>query len=132
MSTKSHPIEQSSLYRLSTKKKLASLLQVNLPTLLTLVRGDNYRTFTIQNESGKERIVEEPLGNLKQLQSRLHKLLQRIQPPPYLHSGVKGRSYVSNAREHLGGGRVLRSEEHTSELQSLRHLVCRLLLEKKQ
>src|SRR5262245_64481162 len=26
---------------------------------------------------------------------------------------------------------VMRSEEHTSELQSLRHLVCRLLLEKK-
>src|SRR5258705_7028337 len=26
---------------------------------------------------------------------------------------------------------LLRSEEHTSELQSLRHLVCRLLLEKK-
>src|SRR5262245_64967311 len=25
----------------------------------------------------------------------------------------------------------IRSEEHTSELQSLRHLVCRLLLEKK-
>src|SRR5205814_9970437 len=29
----------------------------------------------------------------------------------------------------LDGGR---SEEHTSELQSLRHLVCRLLLEKKK
>src|SRR5947199_4012031 len=28
-------------------------------------------------------------------------------------------------------GRGTRSEEHTSELQSLRHLVCRLLLEKK-
>src|SRR5258705_9210464 len=28
--------------------------------------------------------------------------------------------------------RCLRSEEHTSELQSLRHLVCRLLLEKKK
>src|SRR5438045_5970294 len=27
--------------------------------------------------------------------------------------------------------RAVRSEEHTSELQSLRHLVCRLLLEKK-
>src|SRR5437899_5102289 len=26
---------------------------------------------------------------------------------------------------------ITRSEEHTSELQSLRHLVCRLLLEKK-
>src|SRR5258705_4375048 len=29
------------------------------------------------------------------------------------------------------GGPNGRSEEHTSELQSLRHLVCRLLLEKK-
>src|ERR1035438_4988738 len=28
--------------------------------------------------------------------------------------------------------RLIRSEEHTSELQSLRHLVCRLLLEKKK
>src|SRR5262245_63851030 len=27
---------------------------------------------------------------------------------------------------------IERSEEHTSELQSLRHLVCRLLLEKKK
>src|SRR5436853_3935324 len=31
-----------------------------------------------------------------------------------------------------GPGHIMeRSEEHTSELQSLRHLVCRLLLEKK-
>src|SRR5262249_60776386 len=30
-----------------------------------------------------------------------------------------------------GGGRCDRSEEHTSELQSLTNLVCRLLLEKK-
>src|SRR5436853_5778955 len=29
-------------------------------------------------------------------------------------------------------GAADRSEEHTSELQSLRHLVCRLLLEKKK
>src|ERR1035438_1828472 len=45
------------------------------------------------------------------------------------------------AREHRHGGppdrchraqsRARRSEEHTTELQSLRHLVCRLLLEKK-
>src|SRR5437899_12593358 len=30
------------------------------------------------------------------------------------------------------GSTCARSEEHTSELQSLRHLVCRLLLEKKK
>src|SRR5205823_10347551 len=32
----------------------------------------------------------------------------------------------------MGGPRRLRSEEHTSELQSLAYLVCRLLLEKKK
>src|SRR5262245_5214099 len=32
----------------------------------------------------------------------------------------------------LLAGVFARSEEHTSELQSLRHLVCRLLLEKKK
>src|SRR6476659_11203614 len=32
----------------------------------------------------------------------------------------------------LGEYPRMRSEEHTSELQSLRHLVCRLLLEKKK
>src|SRR5476651_2789561 len=31
-----------------------------------------------------------------------------------------------------GGGTQLRSEEHTSELQSRQYLVCRLLLEKKK
>src|SRR5262245_66268196 len=39
-----------------------------------------------------------------------------------------GKHALSNPRRP----RVSRSEEHTSELQSLRHLVCRLLLEKKK
>src|SRR5258705_9858873 len=48
---------------------------------------------------------------------------------------------LEHAVEHWAGCAVVesnpvgfanRSEEHTSELQSLRHLVCRLLLEKKK
>src|SRR2546429_6539348 len=35
-------------------------------------------------------------------------------------------------RERIPGAAALRSEEHTSELQSRLHLVCRLLLEKKK
>src|SRR5437899_12904948 len=50
------------------------------------------------------------------------------------------RTAVARATaRHPGAGRGRRrlphrprSEEHTSELQSLRHLVCRLLLEKKK
>src|SRR5205814_9524790 len=54
----------------------------------------------------------------------------------------RGAGIVAAAREHVRRLReqeaaaaaeaaAARSEEHTSELQSLRHLVCRLLLEKK-
>src|ERR1039458_10398455 len=39
---------------------------------------------------------------------------------------------VSPPEEEAAAQKRLRSEEHTSELQSLRHLVCRLLLEKKK
>src|SRR5262245_64231240 len=45
--------------------------------------------------------------------------------------GLRLRRYGHHARADERHAR-LRSEEHTSELQSLRHLVCRLLLEKKK
>src|SRR2546422_5683383 len=38
---------------------------------------------------------------------------------------------VTDLAERARGKRLTRSEEHTSELQSRLHLVCRLLLEKK-
>src|SRR2546422_5881097 len=41
--------------------------------------------------------------------------------------------FLPNREFVLGGGEFpIRSEEHTSELQSRLHLVCRLLLEKKK
>src|SRR5687767_11161014 len=39
---------------------------------------------------------------------------------------------VHNSRLFKPSPRIIRSEEHTSELQSLAYLVCRLLLEKKK
>src|SRR3989441_7759593 len=39
---------------------------------------------------------------------------------------------AEDLREHRPGYAAGRSEEHTSELQSLAYLVCRLLLEKKK
>src|SRR5262245_63514307 len=48
----------------------------------------------------------------------------------FLHLAEQFARLVIGAE--LLGRRGFRSEEHTSELQSLRHLVCRLLLEKKK
>src|ERR1039458_10640789 len=46
-------------------------------------------------------------------------------------SGARISCNSEGTQDHLSPA-ADRSEEHTSELQSLRHLVCRLLLEKKK
>src|SRR2546422_7907674 len=65
-------------------------------------------------------------------------LMNTYKRPPVVFSHGKG-CYLYDHRgrkylDFLGGIAVnaLRSEEHTSELQSRLHLVCRLLLEKKK
>src|SRR5205814_9172202 len=47
-------------------------------------------------------------------------------------AGSSALSVRPTNASHSRASRQARSEEHTSELQSLRHLVCRLLLEKKK
>src|SRR5690349_23583639 len=53
-----------------------------------------------------------------------------------LHHHARGRRMMARELERglhvLRARQALRSEEHTSELQSRRDLVCRLLLEKKK
>src|SRR2546425_5948597 len=49
-----------------------------------------------------------------------------------LHEAEKGHVTQKQAGEQLKLSDRWRSEEHTSELQSLAYLVCRLLLEKKK
>src|ERR1039458_10658893 len=60
----------------------------------------------------------------------------RLQCQPCLsfftsESGGKSASRTKSSQAVRDSPATTRSEEHTSELQSLRHLVCRLLLEKK-
>src|SRR5262249_61329051 len=53
--------------------------------------------------------------------------------PEPSHDPARRRAPALRARRRRDAARVvLRSEEHTSELQSLTNLVCRLLLEKKK
>src|SRR5258705_9031853 len=60
----------------------------------------------------------------------LHDALPICVPAGDLHAG--GDGLCARARADRVASLHRRSEEHTSELQSLRHLVCRLLLEKKK
>src|SRR2546423_10382713 len=54
----------------------------------------------------------------------------RIRRKPHMVAGFQTEFSYAACREHSENS--VRSEEHTSELQSLAYLVCRLLLEKKR
>src|SRR5258705_10067969 len=55
-----------------------------------------------------------------------------ISAPHSPHRSFPPGTAEKSCRNPRSRSRAMRSEEHTSELQSLRHLVCRLLLEKKK
>jgi hypothetical protein len=100
-----YPLNQSPLYKLQSRKKLAELFGVTIQKLEQLVKAPDsqYRRFekTIEkNGKFKKRFIEHPKPELRRIQRRLVSLLDRIQPPDYLHSGFRGRSYISNARRH--------------------------------
>lgn len=40
-------------------------------------------------------------SKLRQVQARIAVLLRRVVPPEYRHSGVRGRSFITNAQQHL-------------------------------
>lgn len=102
-----YPIDSSPLHKLRTKRKLAQLLGTEVAVVNGLTRDTdrNYKVFPIRS-GRKQRWIQEPKPNLKRLHRRLFRLLQRIDTPDYLHSGVKGRSYMTNAAAHVGPHQV--------------------------
>src|SRR5437899_6893251 len=78
-------------------------------------------------------------GDFRQAAEQFEEALRIARELDDQHLIHRATCNLSTARLSLGqiqeaekGLREIRSEEHTSELQSLRHLVCRLLLEKKK
>lgn len=102
-SKKSYPLDQCPLYKMASRKRLAhEVFNVDLSFLERLAANEgNYRVFKIA-QGEKFRQVEVPKIVLERLHRRLFTLLERIEKPDYLHSGVKGRSYITNARMHVG------------------------------
>src|SRR3989441_9750781 len=69
------------------------------------------------------------LDEARRHRRRLHGLCGEVQLDP-VTAPVGGEETALRVKPRLAVAR--RSEEHTSELQSLAYLVCRLLLEKKK
>src|SRR5690349_22669459 len=71
-----------------------------------------------------------PLGQLVAVR-RIDELIVSVVERLLIHVERDDRHGSKGARRRLRSARLCRSEEHTSELQSRRELVCRRLLAKK-
>ncbi|MFM9269962.1 reverse transcriptase family protein [Halomonas elongata] len=105
---KSYPVNQSPFYKLSNHKLLAKILCMQPYTLKRiLLRGDeNYKFGTTDNG----RAIQIPKTQLLRVHTRINQLLNRVEKPSYLVSGVKGRSHVYNAKMHAGDVAVAKTD----------------------
>jgi hypothetical protein len=106
---KQYLLTDSCFYKLQSKRVLSKLLKIELSSLQALTSDENYNCY-IDNAGAKPREIEHPYFDLDKVQTRIASLVCRIEQPDYIHSGVKGRSHVTNAVEHIGNHHVLTSD----------------------
>ncbi|ADC63692.1 reverse transcriptase family protein [Allochromatium vinosum] len=95
-----YAINQSPLYKIYSLKKLCEVLKFDRKVIAKLLKSqDNYKKFH-QHDGAKSRLIEYPKPRLEAVHKRVFSLLSRITTPEYLHSGVSGRSYITNAQQH--------------------------------
>lgn len=96
-----YPLDQCGLAALKSRKQLASRLNRSLSYLQCRAGDSNlYREWHEPKRSGGTRLIEAPRPDLKLIQRRIADLLQRVAPPDYLFSPVRGKSYLDNAIVH--------------------------------
>ncbi|MBW8371222.1 MAG: reverse transcriptase family protein [Thiobacillus sp.] len=103
-----YEIERSPLYKLSSKRKLSELLEVELTTLSSLEKSGLTSQYRIFKDRKTRRVITEPIEQLAVIHKQLLKLFSRIAPPSYVHSAIKKRSYKTNAEQHKDPANVLK------------------------
>lgn len=108
--TKAYELHDCALYSVRGYGQLLRALQwpgtaIELRQLAT--DQASYNVFD-QEQDGKVREVQSPVPQLAVVQARVATLLRRVAPPQYRHSGVRGRSFLSNAEKHLNAHPAVR------------------------
>lgn len=101
-----------------------SILRVEWGAVGRLIEPENYRVWT-DKTNGKDREIQQPIGGLAKTHERIGALLAKIEVPDYLYS-QKGRSYVDNARQHLGDIPLIKTDIHKFYPSISRQMVYRM------
>lgn len=105
---KAYSVKDCWLYNIGSKSHLCKKLDLNIETIKALCdTKENYQVFYLEKVGGKKREIQAPKFELDKVHSRIASLLARVKAPGYLHSGIKGRSNITNAKVHVGNIPVL-------------------------
>ena len=126
MTNKGYEISQSPLYKLSSKRKLAAILQIEYASLLRAKDWINYTVSEIEKVSVGFRTIYDPSRELKQVQRRIKNLLSRISIPNWVFSGCKGVCHVDNGKYHEHSVYFIQSDLHAFYDSCSRERVYRL------
>lgn len=108
---KRYPLHQCALYKCSSKKRLEYYLKLESGEIYSLENLIQYHEFSIpKKDSAKRRNITAPAKELKKVQRRILRLLQRIERPQWLISGELGKSYVNNGLVHIGSKYLLAAD----------------------
>lgn len=97
ISSKLLKLENCYLFAIASPADLAARLGASVAEIEELANANPYKFWT--TAAGRE--IQEPKRPLQRLHGRVHELLARVEPPPYLHSSVRGTSYITNAKAHI-------------------------------
>ncbi len=93
-----------SLYGLQSKKQLKELLGIDEPGSFTITAESISQIIKprIDGKKGKARLIEPPFQEIKIVQKKLLRYLQKLAIPNGIFCGVKGKTVADNAKIHSG------------------------------
>lgn len=103
---KQYAREQSPLFNIQSKRKLAEALKADWVTCKSLIENNvvHYNVYT--NNKGRE--IEEPIEAMRTIHDTIAKYLKKVHVPDFLFCPVKGKSAVDNAKAHLGNDELIK------------------------
>lgn len=126
-----YPLSQSQLFKVTSPRRLAEILGLEEVELEELAnRLDNYKRFKVGK--AKKRDVQEPKDRLRAIHKRISRWLARIETPDYLHSAIKGRSYITNAKAHRSDMNLIKVDIRSFFQNVTRHAVYLFFVETMQ
>ncbi|EAS1863822.1 RNA-directed DNA polymerase [Salmonella enterica] len=105
---KIYPLNQSPLFKLKNKRKSLEIIGLSKKQADKLMLDSAYKEFV--NDAG--RTIQEPIAQLKAVHRKIGVLLSRIELPPYLHSGRKKHSTLTNVESHKLATELLKLDIH--------------------